>query len=117
MVLDCGGADTDVDPELLKHLTMISPNESELANLTGSGILRICSYALLVALDVRPMCCHGSCCLLPCLLAPPMSATVDCSSPSPVGCLECLPRVNVFLPVPVDSRWLELHVPHVVLHM
>lgn len=35
VVLDCGGADADVDPELLKHLTIISPNESELANLTG----------------------------------------------------------------------------------
>ena len=35
VVLDCGGADVDVDPELLKHLTIISPNESELANLTG----------------------------------------------------------------------------------
>ncbi|DBA71361.1 TPA: hypothetical protein ACH3X2_011170 [Trebouxia sp. C0005] len=34
VVLDCGGADADVDPELLKHLTIISPNESELANLT-----------------------------------------------------------------------------------
>ncbi|DBA87623.1 TPA: hypothetical protein ACH3X1_004639 [Trebouxia sp. C0004] len=34
VVLDCGGADSDVDPELLKHLTIISPNESELANLT-----------------------------------------------------------------------------------
>lgn len=37
MVLDCGGADADVNPELLKHLTIISPNESELANLTGEG--------------------------------------------------------------------------------
>ncbi len=36
VVLDCGGADADVDPELLKHLTIISPNESELANLTGT---------------------------------------------------------------------------------
>lgn len=35
VVLDCGGADADVDPDLLKHLTIISPNESELANLTG----------------------------------------------------------------------------------
>ncbi len=39
VVLDCGGADADVDPELLKHLTIISPNESELANLTGVVIL------------------------------------------------------------------------------
>ena len=28
IVLDCGGADADVDPELLKHLTIISPNEA-----------------------------------------------------------------------------------------
>ncbi|KAL3140698.1 hypothetical protein ABBQ32_005254 [Trebouxia sp. C0010 RCD-2024] len=35
VVLDCGGADADMNPELLKHLTIISPNESELANLTG----------------------------------------------------------------------------------
>lgn len=39
VVLDCGGADADVDPELLKHLTIISPNESELANLTGVAVL------------------------------------------------------------------------------
>ena len=39
-MLDCGGADADVDPELLKHLTMISPNESELANLTGTALPR-----------------------------------------------------------------------------
>ena len=36
VVLDCGGADADVDPELLKHLTITSPNESQLANLTGA---------------------------------------------------------------------------------
>ena len=41
IVLDCGGADADVDPELLKHLTIISPNESELANLTGALPLSI----------------------------------------------------------------------------
>ena len=40
VVLDCGGADADVDPELLKHLTIISPNESELANLTGTALPR-----------------------------------------------------------------------------
>ena len=39
VLLDCGGADADVDPELLKHLTIISPNESELANLTGVAVL------------------------------------------------------------------------------
>ena len=39
VVLDCGGADADVDPQLLKHLTVISPNESELANLTGQHSL------------------------------------------------------------------------------
>lgn len=38
VVLDCGGADADVDPDLLKHLTIISPNESELANLTGVAL-------------------------------------------------------------------------------
>ena len=41
VVLDCGGADADVDPELLKHLTIISPNESELANLTGATLPRL----------------------------------------------------------------------------
>lgn len=35
VVLDCGGAEADISPDLLKHLTIISPNESELANLTG----------------------------------------------------------------------------------
>ena len=45
VVLDCGGADADVDPELLKHLTIISPNESELANLTGvtTASLSLCN--------------------------------------------------------------------------
>ncbi len=41
VVLDCGGADADVDPELLKHLTIISPNESELAILTGTALPRV----------------------------------------------------------------------------
>lgn len=35
VVLDCGGAEADISPDLLQHLTIISPNESELANLTG----------------------------------------------------------------------------------
>ena len=49
VVLDCGGADADVDPELLKHLTIISPNESELANLTGSNNWKICGQLMSAA--------------------------------------------------------------------
>lgn len=57
VVLDCGGADADVDRELLKHLTIISPNESELANLTGVGIPRTYTYALPVSLVIEPVFC------------------------------------------------------------
>ena len=38
VVLDCGGAEASISPDLLKHLTIISPNESELANLTGKPL-------------------------------------------------------------------------------
>ncbi len=51
VVLDCGGADADVDPELLKHLTIISPNESELANLTGATLLRVHKFCSSSAYD------------------------------------------------------------------
>lgn len=50
-MLDCGGADADVDPELLKHLTIISPNESELANLTGATLLRVHKFCSSSAYD------------------------------------------------------------------
>lgn len=41
VLLDCGGAEADISPELLQHLTIISPNESELANLTGKHAVPI----------------------------------------------------------------------------
>lgn len=54
-MLDCGGADADVDPELLKHLTIISPNESELANLTGTAPPRnhLPQHMIIAISDVR----------------------------------------------------------------
>lgn len=80
VVLDCGGADADMNPELLKHLTIISPNESELANLTGKGNLRIQTYALLVSLVIKPVLffvlAHVICCFR--LLLPWALAIVDC---------------------------------------
>ena len=73
VVLDCGGADTDVNPELLNYLTIISPNESELANLTGMAspdmarkqnyVLICCSQGLYSALcqeHVVVFCLHTS---------------------------------------------------------
>jgi ribokinase len=35
VVLDCGGADGPVSEELLQKVSVISPNETELARLTG----------------------------------------------------------------------------------
>lgn len=35
MILDAGGMDAPVPVELLKHVDIFSPNESELARLTG----------------------------------------------------------------------------------
>jgi hypothetical protein len=35
VLLDAGGVDTPLSPELLQHLTIISPNETELQRLTG----------------------------------------------------------------------------------
>jgi ribokinase len=35
VVLDAGGVDAPLSPELLQHLSIISPNETELQRLTG----------------------------------------------------------------------------------
>lgn len=35
MILDAGGMDSPIPVELLKHVDILSPNESELARLTG----------------------------------------------------------------------------------
>jgi ribokinase len=35
VLLDAGGVDAPLSPELLQHLTFISPNETELQRLTG----------------------------------------------------------------------------------
>lgn len=35
VVLDAGGIDSPMPPELLKNVTIFSPNETELARLTG----------------------------------------------------------------------------------
>lgn len=36
VVLDCGGAEGDISGDLLQLLTVLSPNETELARLTGT---------------------------------------------------------------------------------
>ena len=35
VILDCGGGEEPISDELLCHLTVLSPNETELARLTG----------------------------------------------------------------------------------
>jgi len=35
VLLDAGGVDAPLSPELLQHVTLVSPNETELARLTG----------------------------------------------------------------------------------
>lgn len=36
IVLDCGGVESPIAPELLRLVTVLSPNETELARLTGA---------------------------------------------------------------------------------
>ena len=36
VVLDCGGADRPISEELLSRIDYVSPNETELARLTGA---------------------------------------------------------------------------------
>ncbi len=40
VILDCGGADADISQELLPLLSVLSPNETELARLTGGLCVR-----------------------------------------------------------------------------
>lgn len=35
VVLDAGGVDAPLDPHILPHITVLSPNETELSRLTG----------------------------------------------------------------------------------
>lgn len=65
VVLDCGGEDADVDPELLKHLTIISPNESELANLTGRHLCAL--HHLVTCISSTPV-AHEYVCLIDTIL-------------------------------------------------
>lgn len=37
VTLDCGGIEGPVTPELLRSVSIISPNETELARLTGKA--------------------------------------------------------------------------------
>jgi sugar/nucleoside kinase (ribokinase family) len=37
VILDCGGAETAISQELLPLLSVLSPNETELARLTGNS--------------------------------------------------------------------------------
>ena len=36
VVMDCGGVEDPIDGELLQNVTVLSPNETELARLTGN---------------------------------------------------------------------------------
>lgn len=36
VLLDCGGVEGPISPELLRHISILSPNETELSRLTGS---------------------------------------------------------------------------------
>ena len=36
VLLDCGGVEGPIAPELMQSVTTLSPNETELARLTGS---------------------------------------------------------------------------------
>ena len=38
VLLDCGGVEGPVSPELLHSITTLSPNETELARLTGGAL-------------------------------------------------------------------------------
>ena len=38
VILDCGGGEEPISDELLRHLTVLSPNETELARLTGAHV-------------------------------------------------------------------------------
>ena len=44
VLLDCGGVEGPISTELLQHLSIISPNETELARLTGTP-----SYLTIIA--------------------------------------------------------------------
>ena len=37
VVMDCGGVEEPISPELLTSVTILSPNETELARLTGKA--------------------------------------------------------------------------------
>ena len=41
VVLDCGGEEGNIAEELLRHITILSPNETELARLTGVHLRKI----------------------------------------------------------------------------
>lgn len=40
VLLDCGGVEGPIAPELMQSVTTLSPNETELARLTGQTLLR-----------------------------------------------------------------------------
>ena len=36
VIMDCGGVEDPISKELLQHVSVLSPNETELARLTGN---------------------------------------------------------------------------------
>lgn len=63
MILDAGGVDAPIPMELLKHVDILSPNESELARLTGMKTesfeeisLAVAKCHKLVSFELHP--CH-----------------------------------------------------------
>ena len=42
VVLDCGGAEEPFHEDMLRHISILSPNETELARLTGTVLMASC---------------------------------------------------------------------------
>ena len=48
VLLDCGGVEGPISPELMHNITTLSPNETELARLTGEksrGVFTTCQHS------------------------------------------------------------------------
>ncbi len=50
VLLDCGGVEGPISSELLKNITILSPNETELARLTGVHLISCMTRTVLCVL-------------------------------------------------------------------
>ena len=51
VLLDCGGVEGPISPELMHNITTLSPNETELARLTGEelgAVIATCQHSAIV---------------------------------------------------------------------